>query len=158
MKKVDDYLQNWLRHRLVLQEMVELIDNEHIDFKPWDNAIPMGSLIVHIVSSTEMFVKTVKNGTFTPPTTINQYQTINDVRNIVYQLTEETTEDLKSLNDKQLIKEIDMNNYIGTGGFWLSTAKDHEIHHKGQLFTYARMVGVENLPFLVKQPSMNNKI
>jgi hypothetical protein len=113
MKKVDDYLQNWLRYRLVLQEMVELIDNEHIDFKPWDNAIPMGSLIVHIVNSTDMFVKTVKKGTFTPPTIINQYQTIDEVRNIVYQLTEETTEDLKSLNDKQLIKEIDMNNYLG---------------------------------------------
>ncbi|WP_081825521.1 DinB family protein [Bacillus sp. UNC41MFS5] len=25
---------------------------------------------------------------------------------------------------------------------------DHEIHHKGQLFTYARLIGREKLPFL----------
>ncbi|MCH1624432.1 DinB family protein [Ferdinandcohnia quinoae] len=155
MAKVDSFIQDWIRHRLVLQEMVELIDHKHIDFKPWDNAIPMGALIVHIVSSTDMFVKTVKNGTFTPPKTINQYQTIDEVRSIVNQLTEETTADLQSLTDEQLLKEINMNNYPGTGSFWLSTAKDHEIHHKGQLFTYARMVGVENVPFLVKQPIKN---
>jgi uncharacterized damage-inducible protein DinB len=98
-----------------------------------------------------MFVKTVKNGAFTPPT-INQYQTMDDVRKIVYDLTEVTQEELNAINDKQLEAEIEIKNRICTGSFWLSLAKDHEIHHKGQLFTYARMVGVENLPFYVRLP------
>ncbi|AUS25233.1 DinB family protein [Paenibacillus polymyxa] len=152
MSVVAQYLQEWLRHRSVLQELVEVIPDEHIDFKPWDNAMPMGSLIVHIASSMKMFVDTVKNGTFTPPTKIDEYHTIADVRNIVDQLTEETIRELKELNAQQLEKEIEFRNFLGTGSFWLSTAKDHEIHHKGQLFTYVRMVGVENVPFMIKQP------
>ncbi|MEK4357699.1 DinB family protein [Paenibacillus sp. FSL M7-1455] len=56
------------------------------------------------------------------------------------------------IQDEQLEKELEFNGYIGTGRLWLETAKDHEIHHKGQLFTYARMIGVEKLPFMMKQP------
>ncbi|SIC68051.1 Uncharacterised protein [Mycobacteroides abscessus subsp. abscessus] len=33
----------------------------------------------------------------------------------------------------------------------LENAKDHEIHHKGQLFTYARLAGIEKLPFFVSR-------
>ena len=152
MKKAEDYLQQWLQHRSVLQEIVALISNEQINFKPWENAMTMGALITHIVFSTDMFVKTVKNGTFTPPNKRKQYQTIDEVRNIVHELTEKTIEDLQSINENQLETQIEINNYVGTGSFWLSAAKDHEIHHKGQLFTYARIVGVENLPFLIKRP------
>lgn len=153
MKLVEEYIQEWLRHRLVLQEMVALIPDEHIGFKPWENAMPMGSLITHIATATDMFVKTVINGTFTPPAKFNQCETMEEIGNVVRQLTEETRENLNSINHEQLEKEMEFNGYIGTGRFWLATAKDHEIHHKGQLFTYARMVGVENLPFMMKQPS-----
>ncbi|GIO65938.1 DinB family protein [Paenibacillus sp. VCA1] len=152
MKKVEEYIQEWLRHRLVLQDMVALIPDEHIGFKPWENAMPMGTLITHIVTSTDMFVKTVKNGMFTPPAKINPCETMEEIGNVVRQLTEETRENLNSINDEQLEKEIEFNGFIGTGRLWLASAKDHEIHHKGQLFTYARMVGVENLPFMMKQP------
>ncbi|KHF32701.1 DinB family protein [Paenibacillus sp. P1XP2] len=152
MKKLEEYIQEWLRHRLVLQDMVALIPDEHIGFKPWENAMPMGTLITHIVTSTDMFVKTVKNGMFTPPAKINPCETMEEIGNVVRQLTEETRENLNSINDEQLEKEIEFNGFIGTGRLWLASAKDHEIHHKGQLFTYARMVGVENLPFMMKQP------
>ncbi|GIO29442.1 MULTISPECIES: DinB family protein [Paenibacillus] len=152
MKKVEEYIQEWLRHRLVLQDLVALIPDEHIGFKPWENAMPMGTLITHIVTSTDMFVKTVKNGMFTPPAKINPCETMEEIGNVVRQLTEETRENLNSINDEQLEKEIEFNGFIGTGRLWLASAKDHEIHHKGQLFTYARMVGVENLPFMMKQP------
>jgi uncharacterized damage-inducible protein DinB len=149
--KVENFLQGWLRHRLVLHELVELIDNQHVNFKPWDKALSMGTLAVHTASATDMFVKAVKNGVFAPPRTKNEFQTMDEVRDIIFQLTEVTKEDLLSLTDDQLEKELNFNNYIGKGSLWISMAKDHEIHHKGQLFTYARMVGVDNLPFFVKK-------
>jgi uncharacterized damage-inducible protein DinB len=151
MVEVEEYLEEWLRHRMVLHELIELFDDSHINFKPWDDAFSMGSLVVHIASTMDMFVKSVKNGIFTPPT-INQYQTMNDVRRIVYDLTEVTQAELKSITDKQLEAEIIILNRKCTCNFWLSNAKAHEIHHKGQLFTYARMVGVHKLPFFVTLP------
>jgi uncharacterized damage-inducible protein DinB len=149
--KAENYLQDWLRHRMVLHELIELFNDSHINFKPWDDAFPMGSLVVHIASTMDMFVKTVKNGIFTPPT-INQYQTMDDVRKIVYDLTEVTQAELKSITDKQLEAELEIVSRLCTGSFWLSSAIHHEIHHKGQLFTYARMVGVQNLPFFARLP------
>jgi uncharacterized damage-inducible protein DinB len=82
-----------------------------------------------------------------------QYQTMSDVRKIVYDLTEMTKEELKSITVKQLEQVIEVINIKCPGRYWLSNAKDHEIHHKGQLFTYARMVGVQGLPFFLTLPT-----
>ncbi|WP_279401879.1 DinB family protein [Piscibacillus salipiscarius] len=35
----------------------------------------------------------------------------------------------------------------GTKFNYLQGMYEHEIHHKGQLFIYARMVGVKDVPF-----------
>jgi uncharacterized damage-inducible protein DinB len=152
MIEMDDYLYLWLRHRMVLHEIIELLDDSHINFKPWDDAFPLGALVVHIASTTEMFIKSVKNGDITPPT-MYQYQTMADVRKIVYDLTEVTKEELKSITVKQLEHVIEYINIKRPGRYWLSNAKDHEIHHKGQLFTYARMVGVQAVPFFLTLPT-----
>ncbi|WP_188455690.1 DinB family protein [Virgibacillus oceani] len=152
MSKIEEIHEGWLRHRLVLQELLETIDNNHINFKPWEGAYSMGSLAVHIATSTDMFVKSVKNGVFTPPAA-NQFETMEDVRDIVQRLTEVTKEELGSLSHSQLLEKIEINRFYVPGSLWISNAADHEIHHKGQLFTYARMVGVEKVPFFIKQPS-----
>ncbi|WP_349679045.1 MULTISPECIES: DinB family protein [Aneurinibacillus] len=35
---------------------------------------------------------------------------------------------------------------------------DHEVHHKGQLFLYARLIGIEKLPFFITQPPKQENI
>ena len=38
MSKIDEIHEKWFRHRSVLHELLELINDEHTNFKPWDNA------------------------------------------------------------------------------------------------------------------------
>jgi hypothetical protein len=104
--------------------LIELFDDSHINFKPWDDAFPMGSLIIHMVSTMDMFVKSVLNGVFTPPTEY-QYQTMADIRKIVYDLTEVTQKELTSINDKQLAAEFEVLNRKCTGSYWLTNARAH---------------------------------
>ncbi|SDQ05760.1 DinB family protein [Virgibacillus salinus] len=153
MSTMDEVVDGWLKHRLVVQELLEQVDDEQVQYKPWDNAKSLGDLAVHIATSMDMFVKTVKNGKFTPPQEESNYETMRDVREILKKYTETTKQDLKSLSKSQLTDEVEFNKDIAPGSFWLSNAIDHEIHHKGQLFTYARMAGVEAVPFFMKHPS-----
>ncbi|WP_274651373.1 DinB family protein [Paenibacillus humicola] len=154
MTNAEEILQNWLRHRKVLQEMTERFDDAHLNFKPWEDAFTAGGLIVHMASVMEMFVKTVKQGVFTPPASY-PYETMDDIRKIVHALTDKTQADLGSLTDAQLEAEIEVIGRAATGHFWLLSAVDHEIHHKGQLFTYARMLGIDGLPFFRVLPPPN---
>ncbi len=153
MSTTDEVVDDWLKHRLVVQELLELVDDEQAQFKPWDNAQSLGDLAVHIATSMDMFVKTVKNGEFTPPQEESNYETMRDVREILKKYTETTKQDLKSLSKSQLTDEVEFNKDFAPGSFWLSNAIDHEIHHKGQLFTYARIAGVKEVPFFMKNPS-----
>lgn len=152
MSTVDEVVNGWLKHRLVVHDLLDLVDDEHVEFSPWDGAYTLGGLAVHIATSMDMFAKLIVNGQFEQPKT-EDYKTIQDVRDIVSKYTEMTTWDLKSLDRTKLNAEIEFNRDKAPGSFWLSNAIDHEIHHKGQLFTYVRMTGVEKVPFFMKHPT-----
>lgn len=152
MSTMDEVVNGWLRHRLVLHDLLELVDDEHVHFKPWDGAMSLGELAVHIATAMDMFVKTVKNMKFTPPQK-ESFQTINDVREIVKKYTETTRTEMKYLTKIQVNGDIEMFNDKAPGSYWLSNAIDHEVHHKGQMFTYVRMTGVKELPFFMKHPT-----
>lgn len=153
MSTMDEVVDGWLKHRLVVHELLEVVDDKHVQFKPWDGAYSLGQLAVHIATSMDMFAKTVKNGKFTPPKAENDWRTIGDVRKLVEKYTDVTKWDLKGLNKIHIQSEVEFNKDKAPGSFWLSNAIDHEVHHKGQLFTYVRMTGVERVPFFMKHPT-----
>ncbi|MFZ3579683.1 DinB family protein [Virgibacillus sp. DJP39] len=153
MDTMNEVVEGWLKHRLVVHDLLEIVEDEHVNFKPWDNAVTLGELAVHIATSMDMFVKTVKNGKFTPPSAPKEYKTINDVREIVKKYTDITKNDMKTLKKTHITSEVEFNKDKAPGSFWLSNAIDHEIHHKGQLFTYVRMTGAQKMPFFMKHPN-----
>ncbi|MFZ4453069.1 DinB family protein [Salibacterium aidingense] len=157
MNKVEEIREGWLRHRLVLQDLLELVDDEQMNFKPWENAFALGDLAVHTATSMHMFAKMIEKGFFGMSDTAPAVKTMGEVVDIVKQYTEKTDQLLQTLTKKQLQQEIEMNGFVASGDVWLSNAKDHEIHHKGQLFTYARMAGVKEVPFSSNSLRENNK-
>ena len=155
MNRVDSLLQQWLRHRTVLHELLEAIGNEHTHYKPWKEAFSLGSLAIHIGTSSCMFVEAVKEGAFPQMGEPPSFETMEDVRRLVDEYTDKTKADFESLTERHLDQTISWGPYRATGEHWLNTMLDHEIHHKGQLFVYARMVGVDKLPFFTIHPSDN---
>lgn len=149
---MDEFVQRWKKHRLVVHELLDLVDDENKDFKPWDGAMSMGELALHMATSMDMFVKLVKTGEFAPPNE-ETFNSMDDVRDLVKKYTDFNERDLKMITKSQMNEEVEFNGQGAPGSFWLSLAIDHEVHHKGQLFTYVRMTGAENLPSFVKSPS-----
>jgi len=152
MSKAELAVQHWLRHRTVLENLLPMISDEHLSYQPWEKAFSLGDLVVHIAGSSVMFARAIKNGAFQPPSSRPTYTTVEDLRRIMQESTEETTALLRSLSDDVLEQTMPFNRFVANGQHWLDTLIDHEIHHKGQLMLYARQVGVENLPFFIVQP------
>lgn len=152
METMDEVIQEWKTHRLVLHDLLELVDDENKDFKPWDGAMSLGELALHIATSTDMFIKLVKTGEFTAPNE-ETYASMDDVRDLVKKYTDFNEHDLKMITKSQMTNKVDFNGQKAPGRTFLSMAIDHEIHHKGQLFTYIRMTGAEKMPSFVKSPS-----
>ncbi|PLS15993.1 damage-inducible protein DinB [Bacillus sp. M6-12] len=151
MAKINGFIDSWLSHRKALLELADTFGDDQLQFKPWENAMSLSELVLHITGATSMFAQTVKNGVFTPPPEPKAFETASDLKAIIQNETEKTVSDLESLTDEQLELPVEFYGMTMPGLDLLENGKDHEIHHKGQLFTYARLLGIESLPFFVSR-------
>jgi len=151
MSKMNNYITGWMSHRNALLELINTLGNDNLQYKPWDGAMTLSELVLHISTSTNMFANTVKQGVFVPPTTPKTPETIDELKQIVQSETDQTKSTLEAITEDQLGQEVEFSGMKMSGMAMLETAKDHEIHHKGQLFTYARLIGIKELPFFVSR-------
>ncbi|MFF2481470.1 DinB family protein [Paenibacillus sp. NPDC058071] len=151
MTNMNEFISGWMSHRNTLHQMLEEVTTEQLAFKPWEKGMSVSELILHITGSMSMFALTVKNSEHTQPGAPKPFATADEFRANVTAVTEQTVEMLKSLAPEQLDKLIAFFGNTLPGSALLQNAKDHEIHHKGQLFTYLRLAGIEKLPFFVSR-------
>ena len=149
MNKVTKMKNLWLTHRNVLEELLQHIHDEHLHFKPWAGAMSLSELALHVASSNDAFVTVVKTGGKLEIPDIPECATMDDVRKTVRDFTEKTQSTYESLTEADLEAEspIPHPKLQGKREVLLTTVYEHEIHHKGQLFVYARMIGADSLPF-----------
>ncbi|WP_160500589.1 DinB family protein [Paenibacillus dendrobii] len=149
MNKNEEIWTKLAQHREIWIQLTELAKDEHIHFKPWEGAMSLGELVVHIATSMDMFLNLVTTGTFALPAK-PEFADMGDVRRILGEYTAKSKAEILSLTPEQLTGLVEFNRKKVTGESLLQLCKDHEVHHKGQMFIYLRMVGVEKLPFFIQ--------
>jgi uncharacterized damage-inducible protein DinB len=155
MNQSKAFVDSWLRHRLVVIEILEKFTDEQLEYKPWDKGMTLKQLVLHIVESAKFFVNTVKEGKLSKnPERKAEINSIDELRQYTQELTEETKNHLTELSDEHFQNLVDVSAMFGTnlpGSALLQLMRDHEIHHKGQLMVYARLLGIESLPLFIKR-------
>ncbi|MBM7563415.1 DinB family protein [Paenibacillus sacheonensis] len=151
MTNLDEFIGGWLSHRKVLHEMLKDVTTEQLQLKPYEKGMSLSALVLHITGAMGMFAATAKNGTYTKGEPSQPFTTSDELRASILADTEHTEAVLRSLTPEQLSASIDFFGRSLSGGALLQNGKEHEIHHKGQLFIYLRMAGIEQLPFYVSK-------
>lgn len=150
MSRSEAMMNEWLRHRKPLIELVGMMESADANFAPWDGAMPLGKLVLHTAVSSHMFVQAAKEGSFSRPAPLGA-DTMSEVARLLAQQTEQTKTLYAAIADDQLDRELDAS-FMGIKApthVFLASMRDHEVHHKGQLYVYARMVGVDKPPFFM---------
>ncbi|MGO4106978.1 DinB family protein [Paenibacillus sp. YAF4_2] len=150
MTNINEFIAGWKSHRNVLHDMLAEVTTEQLSFKPWEKGMTVAELVLHITGAMDMFAKTVQHGVYTPGSK-QSFASAEELRAGVAAATEQTEAILRTLTPEQLAQSIDFFGNPVPGFALLQNAKDHEIHHKGQLFTYLRLAGIEKLPFFVSR-------
>ncbi len=148
--RAQQYLSHWILHRGALSDLVDRLPEGSAGFRPWPQAMTTEGLVWHIVQSTDRFFQAVRTGSMPPrPAQQDVPQTIAAVRELLHARTATDRELLEGLTDAQFDAVLAFGP-VGElpGVTLLGLALDHEIHHKGQLWTYARMCGVEPPSFV----------
>ncbi|MFN2745088.1 MULTISPECIES: DinB family protein [unclassified Bacillus (in: firmicutes)] len=152
MERKDRIVQEFLSHRSVTEELIQKIDDEHMDYKPTETSMSARDLITHMLHSFYRFALTAKEGT---PEGFKRK--LEDPETSLAELaqayTEKTKQLLESFTDEELDREIDLTKMFGrkvAAEQLVQLAVGHEIHHKGNLFVYVREMGHTDLPLYVK--------
>ncbi|WP_175072817.1 DinB family protein [Terribacillus sp. AE2B 122] len=148
MSKTAYWKENWLQHRNVLIQLIDQIEDGHLDFKPWEDAMTLRDLVLHVTAWNGVFVNMVKTESMTTPD-LPEVHTMEDLRKAVKHFTDQTIKDFEKITDEELAldNEAKILGMQGKKELYLQAMYDHELHHKGQLFIYARLVGAKDLPF-----------
>jgi uncharacterized damage-inducible protein DinB len=150
MSKAEEFVSSFMGHRASTLQLAEKIQDA--SFRPWEKALTAGELFGHMASAGLLFSNSVAQGAVVRPNPPAEKPDLSDmivVRELLKQQTNETIALLQGLPDSAFDTLIDASAMFGRevpGGFLLAILRDHEIHHKGQLFVYARMTGVQEMP------------
>ncbi|BFH12962.1 DinB family protein [Paenibacillus melissococcoides] len=150
MQQTEALLEAWMKQRTILEKLLLAIPDQHANFAPWDGAMTVSALAQHIGASADMFIRLAKTGEGQigmPPTV--ECPSMKEVRRIVQEWTASTAGIFRTLTaeDLETVYHSPFPNLDGPRSKLVRLVIDHEIHHKGQLFVYARMLRVKELPF-----------
>jgi len=140
---LEQSLSNWERiHKRTLR-LIKVAPDDRYDWKPTDSAMTLGELVNHLYQSDLGFADALATGAYpsAPPSFTNTAELVaaysashaagvEKVRAIPAEAGEETIAPFgpKSAMPRQAL---------------LAIALEHEIHHRGQLYVYLRMLGCE---------------
>lgn len=147
MERIDEFTKGWLSNRNALLEILNCVEDKHLSFKAWDGAMTLSELVLHIAYASTMHVERVKTGESIKPKEIDNVSTAKELSDIVKAETKYVKEELKNLTEEHLKQSVPFAGKDYSGIELLENGKDHEVHHKGQIFIYLRLLGVKDLPF-----------
>ncbi|KHF39413.1 DinB family protein [Halalkalibacter okhensis] len=151
MKKSTHYKDYFLAHRLVTNELVEKIGNNHYNYKPTDTSMSAKELVVHMLTSFYQFVSAAAKRT---PTPLHDENADINLTELAKLYTEESVKIIESLAEEDLDEIIDLTAVLGLklpAEKIINLAIDHEINHKGNLFVYVRGMGHTDLPMFIRK-------
>ncbi|GMA63303.1 DinB family protein [Alicyclobacillus fastidiosus] len=150
MTKAQAFLQQFMIHRGVLPDLFGALKDEDLTFCPWDGAMSTADLAGHILSSGQAFGNLAATGKYEPSAEKPKLNTIDDLQKACREYTAELKDTINAISDEQFDTTVTMFGREVSAGTVLETMRAHEIHHKGQLFVYARLCGAQKVPMFIK--------
>lgn len=146
-QQIQQILKRWRMHRNALLEIVAKIPESSAQWRPSPKGMTMLELLYHIAWTPDFFLSAV-DGRETDPVPIPN--SIGEARRLLAELTKEHEAAIAAYSDADLQKEVHVPILFVTEPAVevLHRLVTHEAHHKGQLWLYARMLGIEP-PFYV---------
>ncbi|MZQ86300.1 DinB family protein [Paenibacillus sp. 5J-6] len=142
-------MKGWNMHHNSLVQLVDQLPASSGNWRPWDGGMTTLELVHHLAWTPEFFFAQIEQRDMNIPPVPS---TIEEARELVKHLTAVTEQKLNAYTDSKLqeVATIHINGVAITEPIeeMFHRLVAHEAHHKGQLFVYARMLGVTP-PFYV---------
>ncbi|THF87716.1 DinB family protein [Deinococcus sp. KSM4-11] len=141
MSQVDRHARQFQMHRAALIDLYANLPEEHANFSAWDGGMTFLRLADHLAGSAGRVVSMARGETPGAPPAPSE--SLADARDRLEHSQENVLATIRALSDDDLTRRGP-----GVGGQEMAVSElldmlvTHEAHHKGQVWTMARMVGL----------------
>lgn len=148
MANLDNFIKNWRRIHKQTKKILVLTPNDKYDWKPAETSMPLGELANHFWVAEWGLAEAAFTGKF-PLDRPEPYKTTDELIAAFDKAHDELVAKVSAMTPEQLEEEVAP---FGpekkmTRMALLNFMTEHEVHHRGQLYVYLRILGCE-LPSL----------
>lgn len=153
MNNIMMFFRHWDGVNNVTLKLIKQMPEDKLDLKPTEKNFTFKELVAHIYQSEKVFADTCLIGELkiedfkeSPAPGI---KTVDELYNYAKEVHENTKKVVAGLSDEDLMTKIvkapwgDMPIFFHLNGVY-----EHLLHHRGQMYIYLRMAGVENPVFM----------
>jgi DinB family len=141
----NEYTAAFLNHREPLLELLEMIPGDQGEFKIYPDGLSIRQQVDQLFGFDANVLGALTGSE------VNR-EASSDLRTATARLRDATPKIaglLKAMNSEQLDSPLEVEGTTRTVYQWLDFVREHEVHHKGQLWMAARMLNIEP-PYYIK--------
>ena len=136
------FVSNWNRIHRDTSRVLRAAPNDKLDWRPKEDMFTMRELIGHIPQAEAGLVRSALAGS-TQKVPFDFSRSAAEIADAFDSQHDELAAEVSKLTPEQLKEEIEFHGRKLRRGVLLWFVTEHEIHHRGQLFTYYRLAGIE---------------
>jgi len=136
------FVSNWNRIHKDTSRVLRAAPDDKLDWRPKEDMFTMRELIGHISQAEVVLVRSALAGTG-QKVPFDSSRSAEEIAAAFDTQHEELVGEVSTLTAEQWREEVEFHGNRMRRGVLLSFVTEHEIHHRGQLYTYYRLAGVQ---------------
>jgi uncharacterized damage-inducible protein DinB len=144
--EIEAFILRWNYNHKKTARALRTAPKDKFDWQPQAELFTLGKMVRHFPEAEYVLTKTAVTGVMERPDWDFANRTAEEIADIFDQSHEKLVAEVATLQAEQLGDKVDFNGHIVSRIDLLHAMHEHEIHHRGQLYTYLHLVGVEPPP------------
>lgn len=136
------FIGNWNRIHKDTSRVLRAAPDDKLDWRPKEDMFTMRELVGHIPQAELVLVRSALAGS-TQKIPFDFSRSAEEMAGAFDTQHEELAREVSNLTQEQWREEVEFHGRRMRRGVLLSFVTEHEIHHRGQLYIYYRLAGIE---------------
>src|SRR5262245_18494445 len=141
MSGMSAFFENWDRIHKQSTKVMSVAPSEKFDWKPAESAMSLGELVRHLPQA-EVFLTGLITGKKVAGEDFSQLNTSEEIVAAFDRTHEECKKAMEGITEEDLAGPVKLGPNTLPKKALLHGMLEHEIHHRGQLYTFVRIAGV----------------
>jgi uncharacterized damage-inducible protein DinB len=141
--EIETFVRNWNYIHKQTARIIRAAPQEKMEWQPKEGLFTLRQLVSHFPQAELAFVRTAMDGVYAKVDLDLSKSTSEEIADIFDENHEKHAAEVLSLTMEHMNREVEFVGHKLRCRDLLKTLVEHEIHHRGQLFTYLHLADVE---------------